>query len=209
MMSKVKETIRDKKIRELRERKKHLRVSTRAVRREIHTRHGREFAEEIRTNFIQALNIMPQTTFGAYYPIGAEVNCRPLMDTLHAMGHTISLPVITGATDPLIYRMYKSGDQLEKGGFGTPQPCDYMPVVVPDILIIPMMGYSDKGYRLGYGSGFFDRTIELIRKQKPMKAIGLAYSGQRIDDMPVEAHDQKLDLIITEKGTVKIRQSRR
>ncbi len=188
--------------------KRQLRLEMRSKRRQIHSKHGTEYAQAIRTNFIQALNIMPQTIFGAYYPIGAEVNCRPLMDTLHAMGHTIALPIVVEKEEPLIYRMYKSGDQLEKGPFGTPEPVDFMPELVPDVMILPVMGFSAKGYRLGYGTGFFDRTVKKFRMEKPIKVIAVAYSGQEIEDFPVEQHDARCDMVITELGVTKARRRR-
>jgi len=77
--------------------------------------------------------------------------------------------------------------------------------VIPDVLIIPMLGFNRLGNRLGYGTGFYDRTLDSLRRFKPIKAIGLAYSLQEIPDLPIEAHDSKLNAIITEKEIIEIK----
>jgi len=186
--------------------KNRLRIEMRTARRDAHRKSGLVFSNKIREHFIQAVPLMPQTKVAAYYPIGAEVNCQSLMETLTAMGHIGSIPVIVKKDAPLLFRMYKPGDRIQRDPrFGLPTPLEFMPEVIPDIIILPMMGFSPKGHRLGYGTGFFDRTLQSLRKKKSIKAVGFAYQCQMIKPFPEEAHDQRLDMIITEEGVKKLK----
>ncbi len=183
--------------------KKDVRVLARSKRRETHNKNGREFCQKITQLFFDTQHFMPKTVFACYYPIGSEINSRPLIDDLNLKGHITGLPVITARNSALVFHLYRSGDDLIKGEFGVPEPHLSMPQVIPDVLIIPVLAFNSKGYRLGYGTGYYDRTLEDLRRIKPVKAIGVAYSNQQIDDMPVEDHDQKMDWIITEKEALK------
>lgn len=184
--------------------KKEYRVDARATRRSFHQKNGNAFSKKIKEHFFASQHFMPQTVFAVYYPIGSEVNSRPLIDTLNDMGHITALPVIKDRQSALEFRVYRSEQKLNKGAFGVPEPSPNMPTVIPDFLIIPMLAFNKQGYRLGYGTGFYDRTLTEMRRAKPIKAIGVAYSVQQIDDMPVESHDEKMDWIITEKEALKI-----
>ena len=184
--------------------KKDIRSVIRTTRQAVHKKSGREFSNQIKDLFFETQHFMPQSVFAAYYPIGSEVNVRPIIDQLNMMGHLTALPVIPAKDVPLIFRLYKNGDALTKGAFGVPEPQPHMPVMIPDILIIPMLGFNKQGYRLGYGTGFYDRTLQDLRSTKPVKAVGIAYGEQQVDNIPVEDHDQKMDWIITEKEAIKI-----
>lgn len=183
--------------------KKDIRPEARVTRRKMHQKNGRDFSNKIKDFFFETQHFMPQTVFAAYYPIGSEVNSRPLIDALNEKGHVTALPTIIDKESPLTFRLYKSGDELVKGSFGVPEPHPYMPALIPDVLIIPMLAYNSQGYRLGYGTGFYDRTLEDLRRIKPVKAIGVAYSIQENNNLPSEEHDEKMDWIITENGAVK------
>lgn len=160
------------------------------------------FDTQITSYFLTSQSLMPQTTIACYMPLKNEVSCRTLLQHLGAQGHTICLPVVTGRNDPMIFRQYRPGDPLERGFMGPLEPNKLAREVIPDVLLIPLLGYSRNGYRLGYGTGFYDRTLESLRQFKSIKAIGLAYSIQEIADFPVEPHDKPLDTIITEKEII-------
>lgn len=183
--------------------KKDIRVNARNIRRDIHKKNGRDYSEKIKDMFLETQHFMPQTVFAGYYPIGSEVNSRPLMDALNLKGHATALPHIVAKDVPLVFRLYRAGDELIKGSFGVPEPHPHMPNLIPDVLIIPMLAFNKEGYRLGYGTGFYDRTLEDLRRTKPVKAIGVAYSHQQNDSLPLESHDEKMDWIITEKEAIK------
>ena len=141
----------------------------------------------------------------SYWPMGTEIDVRPLMRALAELGHTIALPVVTAPATPLTFRQWQDGDVLIDGGFGTSIPSDAAPSLMPDILIVPMLAFDTAGYRLGYGGGFYDRTLQKLRDapadQAPF-AVGAAFAGQRLDRTPRGPHDQRLDAIATELGTL-------
>ncbi len=146
----------------------------------------------------------------AYWPMGTEMDVRPLMRALGAHGHTLALPVVTAPATPLTFRRWQDGDVLIDGGFGTSVPRADAPELTPDILIVPMLGFDEAGYRLGYGGGFYDRTLAKLRQggagTSPF-AIGAAFAGQRLDTAPRGPHDQPLNAIATERGIIMITDS--
>ena len=96
---------------------------------------------------------------------------------------------------PLVFRAWKPGDALVAAAFGTRVPSDDAPVLTPELLLVPMLAFDDRGYRLGYGGGFYDRSLAGLKS--PI-AVGCAYDAQRVDDLPVDDHDRRLDWIVTE-----------
>ena len=139
----------------------------------------------------------------AYWPMGTEIDVRILMRMLAALGHTLALPVVTESATPLTFRRWQDGDMLIDGGFGTSIPSDAAPSLTPDILIVPMLAFDAAGYRLGYGGGFYDRTLQKLRDAPSGRApfaLGAAFAGQRLDRTPRGPHDQRLDAIATELG---------
>lgn len=139
----------------------------------------------------------------AYWPMGTEIDVRVLMRALAELGHIIALPVVTAPATPLTFRKWQDGDVLADGGFGTSIPSETMPTLTPDILIVPMLAFDDTGYRLGYGGGFYDRTLQKLRDSAVGKrpfALGAAFAGQRLDRTPRGPHDQRLGAIATELG---------
>ena len=100
----------------------------------------------------------------------------------------------------MVFRLWKQGDALIEESFGTRAPAATATEVQPDILIVPLLSFDRAGYRLGYGGGFYDRTLEMLRKIKPVLAVGVAYSGQQVDAVLRGPYDQPLDWILTESG---------
>ncbi len=147
---------------------------------------------------LQAVRGTAGRNVSAYWPMRTEIDPRPTMMAL-AETHRLCLPVVSGQATPLTFRRWTPGDALEDGGFGTGIPSDLVEIV-PDILIVPLAAFNDAGYRLGYGGGFYDRTLEGLRALAPVTAIGFAYDIQRTEDLPHEATDQPLDMIATESG---------
>jgi len=131
-----------------------------------------------------------------YLPIRSEIDPVPVM-ALHA--GPVGVPVIDGPGLPLRFRVWTPGAALVRGPFGAmiPEAGDDM---VPQVLIVPLMAWDRRGFRLGYGGGFYDRTLSALRAHGPVTAVGYAYAGQRACDLPVDPHDQRLDLIATETG---------
>jgi 5-formyltetrahydrofolate cyclo-ligase len=139
----------------------------------------------------------------AFHPYQSEIDTRLLLGKLAGEGWTTSLPIVLGKGLPLEFRRWLPGEPLMKGVWGIERPLETSPVVEPDVLIIPLLAFDRKGYRLGYGGGFYDRTLEKLRVLKKIVAIGVGYSGQEVEAVPHGAHDQPLDYMMTEKEIFK------
>lgn len=131
-----------------------------------------------------------------YLPLRTEIDPRPAM-----AAHTgpVCVPVVEAAGHPLRFRDWTHGAALEPGPFGTRNPATGT-WRVPDIVILPLVAFDANGFRLGYGGGFYDRTLERLRAQGPVLAVGFAFAAQELPAVPVEPTDQPLDAIITERG---------
>ena len=140
---------------------------------------------------------------GIYHPLGNEFDPLPLIEYLRAQLQQLALPVVANDTGPLVFRPWSVDDRLEVGAFNILVPPDKGLSVVPELLIIPLLAFNDKGARLGYGGGYYDRTLASLRSNHAISAIGLAYDFQRVDELPVEAHDEPLDSILTPAGLKK------
>lgn len=161
-----------------------------------------EFNTIITDKFFSSQGFMPHSNIACYMPLKGEVSCIAIMQKLIMQGHTICMPAVIARDMPLLFRHYRPGDSLVRGMLGPFEPTPQAREIIPDTLVIPMLGYTQDGYRLGYGSGFYDRTIAAMRQLKPIKTIGLAFSMQEAEGFVSEPHDMKLDVIITEKEVI-------
>ncbi len=137
---------------------------------------------------------------GGYYPSNYEINDLEILNYFFKRGSTISLPKIEKKNQMEFYKWYKN-DPLLINKYGIPEP-ETTNRVYPDILFIPLVAFDKKLNRLGYGGGFYDRYIQKISKKKKVVKVGLAFSFQKLKKIPVNKHDKKLDIIITEKDTI-------
>jgi len=135
-----------------------------------------------------------------FSPINTEFNPIPLMRKLSDAGARLALPKIAGRGNPLRMREWKFGDPLIAGVWGIREPGPNAAEVDPDILLVPFAAFDRAGYRIGYGAGYYDMTLAALRAKKKIVAIGLGFAAQEVEKVPVEAHDQKLDFILTETG---------
>ncbi len=138
-----------------------------------------------------------------YWPIRSELNTRPLIETLYEQGLKVALPIMVAVKRPLQFRAFAPGDELAKGPFGLSEPSSDKTAVEPTIVFAPLAAFDRRGFRLGYGGGIYDATLNALRAKHPVTAIGLAYATQEADEIPVEPHDQKLDFIVTERETIR------
>lgn len=135
-----------------------------------------------------------------YYPIKEELDCLVVMKALHAARFSLSLPIIVGTEKPLAFRLWDMRSDLLDGPFGTKEPVGAEEE--PEIILAPMVAFDGKGARLGYGGGYYDRTIEGLRLTNPsIVVIGLAFENQKLASIPVDSYDQPMDMVITEKTT--------
>jgi len=135
----------------------------------------------------------------AYAPMGDEADPIPLLEALAARGHPTGLPVTPRERAPLLFRRWAPGDELVPARFELREPPASAPVFEPDILLVPLLAFDRAGHRLGYGAGYYDRTLGALRAKKPILAVGVAYAGQEVDALPAEPHDEKLDWVVTER----------
>lgn len=144
-------------------------------------------------------------TVSAYWPMRDEIDPLPTLEALHGQGHTIGLPVMPAKDSPLVFRAWHPGQALADGGYGTRIPPEDAPEVRPKVLLVPLLAFDRAGYRLGYGGGFYDRTLERLRRGDPdVRAIGIAYAGQEVPAVPRGPYDQPLDGIVTENGAIQL-----
>jgi 5-formyltetrahydrofolate cyclo-ligase len=144
-----------------------------------------------------------QGAVSAFAAMPDELNVWPLLRRLSAAEVPLALPVVVGKGKPLIFRAWTPGDAMDKGVWDIPQPKLDRPVVEPDILLVPLLAFDARGRRLGYGGGFYDRTLAGLRARKPIVAVGLAYNEQRIDAVPHLDYDQELDWVLTPSGPLR------
>jgi 5-formyltetrahydrofolate cyclo-ligase len=142
----------------------------------------------------KAINIV-----SGFFPYMSEIDSRPLLGRLAGEGWTTALPIVIAKGEPLVFRRWLPGEPTVTGVWDIPRPPDSSPLVEPDALLVPLMAFDRRGYRLGYGGGFYDRTLALLRSRKPIKAIGIAYAAQEVDSVPHDDHDQPMDFVMTEK----------
>lgn len=135
-----------------------------------------------------------------FVPIRTEINPLPVMTTMAAHG-PVGVPVIEGAGQPLSFRTWHPGCRMEAGPFGAMVPVAGE-TLVPEVLIVPLVAFDRQGGRLGYGGGYYDRTLEQLRAARPTLAIGFAYAAQEADHVPLEPTDQPLDAIVTDAFTL-------
>ena len=135
-----------------------------------------------------------------YLPIRTEIDPRPAMAEAAAHG-PVAVPVILGAGQPLAFSLWEPGCALREGPFGAMVP-ERDRFIEPEILIVPLVAFDRHGARLGYGGGFYDRTLEMLRSRRPTRAIGFAWAAQEADTLPLEPTDQPLDMVVTETGVI-------
>ena len=188
---------------ELDARKRTLRAEARTRRRRL-AETGADAAGVLAVaRFREALPLRDSTAVAGYWPLPDEFDCRPLLFALHADGHLCALPVVSGRDRPLTFRAWTPDTKLQTGSFGVSVPPDDAGTVRPDVVVTPLLAFDDDGYRLGYGGGYYDRTLADLRAQdRDVLAVGLAFAGQRVASLPHNDGDEPLDWLVSESGAV-------
>lgn len=138
-----------------------------------------------------------------FIPYKSEITTVPLLNRLRRAGWQTALPVVIAPEMPLVFRTWSPGEALVPGVWDIPVPLETAAEVLPDVLLVPMLAFDRAGYRLGYGGGFYDRTLEKLRKLKAVVAIGVAYRAQMVEEVPRGGHDAPLDYVMTEEETIR------
>jgi 5-formyltetrahydrofolate cyclo-ligase len=176
-----------------------LREQAKARRAQTRPEAAAAAALAVRERVLAAGLVPAGATVSGFWPVGDEFDPRPLMEALAARGHRLCLPVVVGKGRPLAFRVWAPGDPLERAGFGLSVPAWDAPPAIPRFLIVPLLAFDRRGFRLGYGAGFYDRTlVELKGHAKGAFALGVGFASQEIPEVPALPHDQRLDAIATE-----------
>ncbi len=184
--------------------KANLRAEARAIRRKAHDEAGPGAGLLIADNFLLHLPWREARAIAGYVSIGDEADVMPLLGQLTAEGADLALPAVKDRDDALEFRRWRPEDALEAGPFGTLHPNDAAERLKPDLLLVPLLAFDRQGGRLGYGGGYYDRTLAAMREKGPVIAVGIGYAAQRQDRLPQEAHDQSLDWVVTEQDVWEI-----
>jgi 5-formyltetrahydrofolate cyclo-ligase len=172
--------------------KQHLRIAAREKR--LTLKH-KDFAARI-AGHAEALAIPKGTIVGGYHALPDEADPALLLERLVELGCHIAYPRVAGKGLPLDFHRVPDGEVLAPGAFGIHEPLDSWPRAAPDMLLVPLLAFDTSGHRLGYGGGFYDRTLTLLN----VPAIGIAYAGQQVALLPHMTHDQRLNAVLTERG---------
>lgn len=173
-----------------------------ATRRETLHASAAKAAEGAAAVFLDRFALTAGTVVSGYWPMGSELDPRPLMERLHTLGCDVALPVTQGRDLPLLFRAWEPGAPLQSGGFGTSIPATDATVRCPSLLLVPLLAVDKDGYRLGYGGGYYDRTLRALRGSgRPVTAVGFAFAGQRVEELPRHDGDEALDWLVSETGT--------
>ncbi|MGK9231790.1 5-formyltetrahydrofolate cyclo-ligase [Inquilinus limosus] len=189
---------------ELRDAKKAFRAAARERRAAYHQGHGAGAGERLRDIALEAIPFPRGGVVSGYLPIEEELDPLPLLSAAIDRGHAACVPVVQGKGQPLIFRGWTPGTQLVPGVFGVSVPAASAPERVPDLLFVPLLGFDRKGFRMGYGAGFYDRTLAKLRAERPVIAVGVGYAGQEVTAVPVGLHDEALDWIVTDREAIRI-----
>jgi 5-formyltetrahydrofolate cyclo-ligase len=166
---------------------------------------GLAAAEAVSERVAALLADFPKATVVAgYWPIGTELDVRHTLSHLDLIGFGCALPVVVAKGESLTFRTWTPQVLMERSGLGILAPAATVPQVDPDVLLVPLLAFDRAGFRLGYGAGFYDRTLERLRRSKSVTAIGIGFAGQEVDSVPRDQYDQPLDWLVTERFVLKI-----
>ena len=160
---------------------------------------------ELGLQFLAAnsLGASSAATVAGFAPLPDEFRLWPLLRRLNGERIPLALPVMRGKGKPLLFRAWQPGDATAAGVWGIAEPTPDKPVVEPQILLVPLLAFDRKGWRLGYGGGFYDRTLRGLRAVRPTVAVGIGYDEQCVDAVPHLDYDERLDWVLTPSGPLR------
>jgi 5-formyltetrahydrofolate cyclo-ligase len=170
-----------------------------ATRRET-ARACPEAAARLVGHFPQHLMPGHGSVVAGYRAMRSEIDPLLLMQAMADRGAVLALPVMQGEGRPLLFRRWQAGARLAAGAYGVEEPTPDAPALVPDLVLVPLVGVDRAGVRLGMGKGFYDHTLAGLRERGRVLAVGCAFDTQRVETLPSEPHDQRLDALVTDRG---------
>jgi 5-formyltetrahydrofolate cyclo-ligase len=183
--------------------KKEMRRAAKIARQAAFARVGAGAGEAIARHGISFAGVPAPAIVSGFLAIGEEIDPTPLMLRLAGEGYRLCLPVMEGKGRPLVFRAWSPGDPLAETTWGIREPLPAAETLEPDIVLGPLLAFDTAGYRLGYGGGFYDRTLARLRALKPIVSIGVAFDEQRVDAVPHVDYDERLDWVLTPSGPLK------
>ncbi len=156
------------------------------------------------SRFADVLALPLGAIVAGYMALPDEADPSLLLENLAARGHEICFPRVREKAHPLDFHVRIGGEEMVRGAFNIPEPRPHWPRATPDVLLVPLLAFDTRGNRLGYGGGYYDRTLAHLRREKAITAIGVAFAGQRMEKVPANAGDQPLDAILSEQGLLHI-----
>jgi 5-formyltetrahydrofolate cyclo-ligase len=187
----------------VREDKRALRERMKALRAGLGAAHKMQAAAAVAETGLGFASVPEGAIVSAFAPMPEEFRVWPLLRRLSAEGMRLALPVMQGKGRPLLFRTWKAGDAMDAGVWGIAEPTADKPVAEPDVLLVPLLAFDARGWRLGYGGGFYDRTLGGLRARKTIVAIGIGFDEQRVDAVPHHEFDQPLDWVLTPSGPMR------
>ncbi len=182
------------------ESKDQIREIFRKKRAALNTKKQKLYSREIAKNFFANISIAPASTIAIYIPFEHEVDVTLLSELYAETGHTLCLPCVDEKDAPMVFRKYIKGTPLVKNRLvNIMEPPHNFPEVSPNVIIVPLIAFDSAGTRLGMGAGYYDRTFDYLSGFSEFIAIGVAFSCQQTPYIKPEAHDYKLDALVTEK----------
>lgn len=168
--------------------------SKRALAIAKHLNHAQDLIDKF------PFNIEENIIIAGFYPILNEINILPLLQFLETKGAKLCLPRIDNEINGIEFREYKFGEMLEISKYGIQEPPKNKPILIPNWVFVPLLGYDKFGNRIGYGGGYYDRAIKKLRQNSKTIFIGIAFNEQEVSEIPTEIHDEKLDYILNPDG---------
>lgn len=180
------------------------RAKARAMRDAVGDDAAREAAAlAVRDRVVESVDL-PAGVVAGYWPLGSELDVRPLLIHLRSLGRTVALPLSGPRGQALTFRDWDPALPLAAGRYGIAEPGADRPEVAPTVLLVPMLAFDRTGHRLGYGAGYYDRTLDALRRNGPVLAVGVAFAAQEVEAVPCADHDERLDWIVTERDALRI-----
>jgi 5-formyltetrahydrofolate cyclo-ligase len=178
---------------------------TRALvrRAEAYAQHGRLAGERLAEHGLSFIMPAPGSIVSGFSAIKDEIDAGPLLARLAGEGFRLALPAMQGKGKSLLFRAWAPGDEMGSATWGIAEPLPSRAVLAPDVVLVPLLAFDERGYRLGYGGGFYDRTLAELRARKPVVAVGIAYDELKVDAVPHLDYDQPIDWVLTPSGPLR------
>lgn len=158
-------------------------------------------SQKLRDVFLSNVSLPPASLIAGYCPCRGEIDPAPLVGALLRAKHRVCLPCVVRGSALLSFREWFPGSKLVQGPLGSVfEPPDTAPSVTPSVLLVPLLAFDKKGKRLGYGGGYYDRTLAFLRRQHRILAVGLGFSEQAVAAVPADENDEPLDAVVTDAG---------